>query len=100
MALGRVPGSRQSTATGVALLGLIVLLASGDLTLNEAGPCGRHADHCAALRADDHSRRSLRSSGFYGVIADRITHAARNPKLLLATIVLIAVPVALGAPHQ
>ena len=36
MALGRVPGLAIDR-TGVALLGLIVLLASGDLTLDEAG---------------------------------------------------------------
>ena len=36
MALGRVPGLAVER-TGVALLGLIVLLASGDLTLDEAG---------------------------------------------------------------
>lgn len=36
MALGRVPGLAVDR-TGVALLGLIVLLASGDLTLEEAG---------------------------------------------------------------
>ena len=36
MALGRVPGLAVDR-TGVALLGLIVLLASGDLGLDEAG---------------------------------------------------------------
>ena len=36
MALGRIPGLAVGR-TGVALLGLIVLLASGDLTLDEAG---------------------------------------------------------------
>ena len=36
MALGRIPGLAVDR-TGVALLGLIVLLASGDLPLAEAG---------------------------------------------------------------
>jgi Na+/H+ antiporter NhaD/arsenite permease-like protein len=87
MALGRVPGLAIDR-TGVALLGLIVLLATGDLTLDEAG---RAVDMptIALLFALMIISAQFEQSGFYGVVADRVTHAARNPKLLLAAIVLV-----------
>lgn len=87
MALGRVPGLALDR-TGVALLGLIVLLASGDLSLDEAG---RAVDMptIALLFALMILSAQFEQSGFYGFVAARVTHAARNPKTLLA--VLIAV---------
>ena len=87
MALGRVPGLAIDR-TGVALLGLIVLMATGDLTLDEAG---RAVDMptIALLFALMIISAQFEHSGFYSVIADRVTHAAKNPKLLLATIVLV-----------
>jgi len=93
MALGRVPGLAIDR-TGVALLGLIVLLASGDLTLNEAG-AAVDMPTIALLFALMILSAQFESSGFYGWIADRITHAARNPRVLLA--VLIAVTGLLSA---
>jgi Na+/H+ antiporter NhaD/arsenite permease-like protein len=93
MALGRVPGLAVDR-TGVALLGLIVLLASGDLTLDEAG---RAVDMptIALLFALMILSAQFEQSGFYGTVAARVTHTARNPKALLA--VLIAVTGLLSA---
>jgi Na+/H+ antiporter NhaD/arsenite permease-like protein len=87
MALGRVPGLAIDR-TGVALLGLIVLLATGDLSLDEAG---RAVDMptIALLFALMIISAQFESSGFYGVVADRVTHAAKSPKLLLAAIVVV-----------
>ncbi|MFZ5677295.1 MAG: SLC13 family permease [Pseudomonadota bacterium] len=87
MALGRVPGLRLER-TGVALLGLIVLLASGDLSLAEAGSAV-DMPTIALLFALMILSAQFEQSGFYGLVAARVTHAARNPKVLLA--VLIAV---------
>jgi len=93
MALGRVPGLAVDR-TGVALLGLIVLLASGDLTLDAAG---RAVDMptIALLFALMILSAQFEQSGFYGFVAERVTHAARNPRTLLA--LLIAVTGALSA---
>ena len=87
MALGRLPGLAIER-TGVALLGLIVLLASEDLSLDEAG---RAVDMptIALLFALMILSAQFEQSGFYGFVASRVTHAARNPKNLLA--ILIAV---------
>ena len=93
MALGRVPGFAVDR-TGVALLGLIVLLASGDLSLDEAG---RAVDMptIALLFALMILSAQFEQSGFYGFVAGRVTRAARNPRSLLA--ILIAVTGILSA---
>jgi Na+/H+ antiporter NhaD/arsenite permease-like protein len=87
MALGRVPGLAIDR-TGVALLGLIVLLASGDISLDEAG---RAVDMptMALLFALMIMSAQFEMSGFYGLVADGVTHAARNPRLLLLVVVLV-----------
>jgi Na+/H+ antiporter NhaD/arsenite permease-like protein len=87
MALGRVPGLALDR-TGVALIGLIVLLATGDLTLDEAG---RAVDMptIALLFALMILSAQFELSGFYGWLAERVTHAARNPRSLLLVIVLV-----------
>jgi Na+/H+ antiporter NhaD/arsenite permease-like protein len=87
MALGRVPGLRLDR-TGVALLGLIVLLASEDLTLDEAG---RAVDMptIALLFALMIVSAQFENSGFYGWVANRVTHAAKTPKTLLAVLVAV-----------
>lgn len=86
MALGRVPGLAVDR-TGVALLGLIVLLATGDLSLDEAG---RAVDMptIALLFALMILSAQFEQSGFYGVVAARVTQAARNPKNLLALLIV------------
>ena len=93
MALGRVPGLAVDR-TGVALLGLIVLLASGDLRLDEVG---RAIDMptIALLFALMIVSAQFESSGFYGWVAHRVTRAAQSPNLVLA--VLVAVPGLLSA---
>ncbi len=87
MALGRVPGLALDR-TGVALLGLIVLLASGDLPLDEAG---RAIDMptIALLFALMILSAQFESCGFYGWVAERATHAAKNPKAVLAVLVAV-----------
>jgi Na+/H+ antiporter NhaD/arsenite permease-like protein len=86
MALGRVPGLAIDR-TGVALLGLIVLLASGDLSLDEAG-AAVDMPTIALLFALMILSAQFESSGFYDWIADRITHAAKNPRILLAVLIV------------
>jgi Na+/H+ antiporter NhaD/arsenite permease-like protein len=85
MALGRVPGLAVDR-TGVALLGLIVLLASGDLSLDEAG---RAVDMptIALLFALMILSAQFAASGFYDWIAARMTWAAARPRAMLAAIV-------------
>jgi Na+/H+ antiporter NhaD/arsenite permease-like protein len=87
MALGRVPGLAVDR-TGVALLGLIVLLASGDLTLDAAG---RAVDMptLALLFALMILSAQFEQSGFYGFVAAHVTRAARNPKFLLAVLTAV-----------
>ncbi len=87
MALGRVPGFAIDR-TGVALLGLIVLLASGDLTLAEAG-AAVDMPTLALLFALMILSAQFDHSGFYGWIAHRIVHATRNPKMLLAALIAV-----------
>ncbi|MGE0005179.1 MAG: SLC13 family permease [Parvibaculaceae bacterium] len=87
MALGRVPGLAVDR-TGVALLGLIVLLASGDLSLDEAG---RAVDMptIALLFALMILSAQFEQSGFYGFVAAHVTRAARNPRTLLALLIAV-----------
>jgi Na+/H+ antiporter NhaD/arsenite permease-like protein len=70
----------------VALLGLIVLLASGDLPLAEAG---RAIDMptIALLFALMIVSAQFENSGLYGWVADRVTRAARSPRLVLAVLI-------------
>jgi Na+/H+ antiporter NhaD/arsenite permease-like protein len=87
MALGRVPGLAVDR-TGVALLGLIALLASEDLTLAEAG---RAVDMptLALLFALMIVSAQFENSGFYRWVAQRVTHAARSPRVLLAVLTAV-----------
>ncbi|HTN97239.1 MAG TPA: SLC13 family permease [Nordella sp.] len=87
MALGRVPWLRVER-TGVALLGLIVLLASGDLSLAEAGQAV-NMPTIALLFALMILSAQFEQSGFYGLVAAKVTHAARNPKVLLAFLIAV-----------
>jgi Na+/H+ antiporter NhaD/arsenite permease-like protein len=85
MALGRIPGLAVDR-TGVALLGLIILLASGDLALEEAGSAV-DLPTIALLFALMILSAQFDHSGFYGWIAHRIVKAARSPKRLLAALI-------------
>ena len=87
MAIGSVPGLALER-TGVALIGLIVLLASGDLTMAEAG-AAIDMPTIALLFALMILSAQFELSGFYGLVAARVTHAARNPKTLLFAIIVV-----------
>lgn len=87
MALGRVPGLAVDR-TGVALLGLIVLLASGDLSLEEAG-AAVDMPTIALLFALMILSAQFEHSGFYGWIADRVVRASQSPKALLGVLVAV-----------
>lgn len=93
MALGRVPGLAIDR-TGVALLGLIVLLATETLTLDEAGDAV-DLPTIALLFALMIVSAQFQASGFYMACADAITRAAGSPARLLAG--LVAVTGALSA---
>jgi len=85
MALGRVPGLALDR-TGVALLGLIVLLASGDLSMGEAGSA-IDMPTIALLFALMILSAQFDHSGFYGWIAHRVVRASQSPKLLLGVLI-------------
>ncbi len=87
MALGRVPGLALDR-TGVALLGLIVLLASGALTLEEAG-AAVDVPTIALLFALMLLSAQLQGSGFYTLCAAAVTRAAASPARLLAILVAV-----------
>jgi Na+/H+ antiporter NhaD/arsenite permease-like protein len=85
MAVGRIPGLAVDR-TGVALLGLIVLLASGELTLDAAG---RAIDvpTLALLFSLMILSAQFERSGFYAWIAERVTGAVHSPRMLLAALI-------------
>lgn len=87
MALGRLPGLAIDR-TGVALLGLIALLASGDLSLAEAG-AAVDLPTIALLFALMILSAQFELCGFYAQAAHVITVAARSPHLLLAAVVAV-----------
>jgi Na+/H+ antiporter NhaD/arsenite permease-like protein len=87
MALGRAPGLAIDR-TGVALLGLIVLLASGDLSLEAAGAV-IDMPTITLLFALMILSAQFQHSGFYGWVAERVTHAAKSPRLVLAVLVVV-----------
>jgi Na+/H+ antiporter NhaD/arsenite permease-like protein len=87
MGLGRVPGLAVDR-TGVALLGLIALLATGELTLAQAGSA-IDVPTIALLFSLMIISAQFEMSGFYGLVAEKVTRAASNPKALLAVIIAV-----------
>ena len=87
MALGRVPGLKLDR-TGVALLGLIVLLASGAMTLQEAG-AAVDLPTLSLLFALMIISAQFQGSGFYRLCARAVTSAAERPTWLLATLIAV-----------
>jgi Na+/H+ antiporter NhaD/arsenite permease-like protein len=85
MALGRVPGLALDR-TGIALLGIIVLIGTETMTLGEAASAVDSAT-IAILFALMIVSAQFEQSGFYDWIARRITGAANNPKSLLAAVI-------------
>jgi len=85
MGLGGVPGLALDR-TGIALLGLITLIGTETMTLNEAA-AAVDTPTIALLFALMIISAQFEQSGFYNWIARRITKAGKNPKLLLAVII-------------
>jgi len=86
MGLGGLPGLALDR-TGVALLGLIVLIGSGTVTLAEASTAV-DVPTIALLFALMIISAQFEQSGFYNWLAVRITKAAVQPRLLLAVVIL------------
>jgi Na+/H+ antiporter NhaD/arsenite permease-like protein len=87
MALGRVPGLKLDR-TGVALLGLIVLLASGSLSLEDAG-AAVDLPTLSLLFALMIISAQFQGSGFYRLCARAVTNAAARPTRLLAVLIVV-----------
>ncbi|MEA5089921.1 SLC13 family permease [Solidesulfovibrio sp.] len=88
MALGRLPGLALDRA-GAALLGAIVLVASGLLTVPEALGAA-DAPTLALLFGLMVVSAQLRLGGFYTAVSRRITTATASPAGLLARVMLAA----------
>ena len=85
MGLGTVPGLAIDR-TGIALLGLITLFATREMTLAQAG-AAIDTPTIALLFALMIVSAQFEQSGFYAWAAEHVTRAAANPKLLLATMI-------------
>ncbi|MBF0334219.1 MAG: anion transporter [Alphaproteobacteria bacterium] len=89
MALGRVPGLKVDR-TGIALMGVVVLLATGRVPVETIG---RAIDlpTLLLLFALMIVSSQFQAAGFYGWVAGRITSATGSPRrLLLLTVVAAA----------
>lgn len=85
MGLGKVPGLAVDR-TGIALLGLIALIATETMTLAQAG-AAIDTPTIALLFALMIVSAQFEQSGFYGWVAERVTQAASSPRLLLAAVI-------------
>ncbi|HKQ94514.1 MAG TPA: SLC13 family permease, partial [Aestuariivirgaceae bacterium] len=88
MALGRVPGLALDR-TGIALLGMIVLVGTNAMTLGDVGEAV-DTPTIALLFALMIISAQFEQAGFYGWIADRVTGTARRPRVLLAAVIAFA----------
>ncbi|MGE5475618.1 MAG: anion transporter [Bacteroidales bacterium] len=87
MALGRVPGLRLDR-TGIALLGLVALLAGGAVDLEHAG-AAINMPTLLLLFALMIVSSQFQEAGFYGAVAARVAAApGSSHRLLLVTIVV------------
>ncbi|MGE3905503.1 MAG: SLC13 family permease, partial [Reyranellaceae bacterium] len=82
MALGRVPGLRLDR-TGIAILGLVVLLGSGAVRVEDIGRAV-DAPTLLLLFALMIISAQFGAAGFYDWCAARITTAKGSPTMLLA----------------
>ncbi|MGD9536136.1 MAG: SLC13 family permease [Alphaproteobacteria bacterium] len=87
MAMGRVPGLRISR-TGIALLALAALLASGALDLGDVGRA-IDAPTLLLLFALMLISAQFGLGGFYDLCARKITHASTHPATLLGLTILV-----------
>ncbi|MEX0693467.1 MAG: anion transporter [Rhodospirillales bacterium] len=88
MALGRVPGLRIER-TGIALLAVAALLASGAIDIADIG-AAQDAPTLVMLFALMILSAQFANAGFYDVCARRITLSTASPKVMLALTVLIS----------
>jgi len=86
--MGRLPWLSLDR-TGVALLGAIALLATGDLTLAQAGEAV-HVPTLALLFAFMVLSAQLRQAGFFDWVTRRVGGAALSPPLLLLPVIMAA----------
>ncbi|MCR6633012.1 MAG: anion transporter [Magnetospirillum sp.] len=87
MALGRVPGLKLDR-TGIALLGLVALLAGGAVDLEHAGSA-INMPTLLLLFALMIVSSQFQEAGFYGAVAARVAAAAGSThRLLLLTVVV------------
>lgn len=87
MAAGRVPGLRLDR-TGLALIGLIVLLAGGVLSLEAVGAAVDWPT-LALLFALMIVSAQFEGSGLYALCAHWVTDAAASPRRLLAMLIVV-----------
>jgi Na+/H+ antiporter NhaD/arsenite permease-like protein len=87
MAAGRIPGLAIDR-TGIALLGLIALLATEELSIAEASSAV-DVPTIALLFALMIISAQFEQSGFYGYVARHVVRSAQNPKRLLAAIIAV-----------
>jgi Na+/H+ antiporter NhaD/arsenite permease-like protein len=88
MILGEIPGLRLDRA-GIALLGAIALVATGDLTPARAW-ASVDAGTIALLFGLMIVSAQFRLSGFYTLVVDRLAARVVSPPRLLASVVLLA----------
>ena len=88
MAAGRVPGLKLDR-TGIAILGLVALLAGGAMTVEDIGRAV-DAPTLLLLFALMIISAQFGAAGFYDWCAARITTATGSPTMLLALTVVIA----------
>ncbi|MGF7160964.1 Na+/H+ antiporter NhaD/arsenite permease-like protein [Rhodoligotrophos appendicifer] len=88
MAVGRIPGLRVDR-TGIALLGLAVLIVAGGLSLPQAASA-IDLPTIILLFALMVLSAQLQMSGFYALCGRAVTRSADNPVLLLAAVIGVA----------
>ena len=88
MLLGEIPGLALDR-TGVALLGAITLIATGDMTVSQAWQAV-NVPTIALLLGLMVVSAQLRLGGFYSVVTQRVTSVALNPPRLLAVVIAVA----------
>lgn len=88
MALGRVPGLAVDR-TGIALLGITVLIASGTLSFSQAADAV-DLPTIILLFALMIVSAQFQTSGFYDICARAITNASARPGLLLGMVIAVS----------
>lgn len=88
MAVGRVPGLKLDR-TGIALLGLVALLAGGAVELEHAG-AAVNMPTLLLLFALMIVSSQFQEAGFYGAVAARVAAARGSAERLLALTVVVA----------